>query len=209
MDDLDLLKKNWQKSDNFKVITEQDIYGMLHKKSSSVVKWIFYVSVLEILFWFLLDFFLETDKDIDKLENQNMNLIFNVLIYITYAVSFCFIYAFYKNYTKISANSTIKQLMSDILKTRKTVQYYVYYNLGMMVFSFVFGMTMIFIYNPEMKIIEEKITQNSSNFILMILGIFAVLLVLVIVFWLFYKLLYGFFLKKLKANYDELLKIDL
>ena len=48
MNDLDLLKKDWQKPNTFVQISEQDIYGMLHKKSSSIVKWIFYVSIIEL-----------------------------------------------------------------------------------------------------------------------------------------------------------------
>jgi len=48
MKELDLLKKDWQKSGNsFEQISEGEIYKMLHKKSSSVVKWILIVSILE------------------------------------------------------------------------------------------------------------------------------------------------------------------
>ena len=48
MDDLDLLKKDWQKPNAFEQISEQDIYGMLHKKSSSIVKWILLSSLIEL-----------------------------------------------------------------------------------------------------------------------------------------------------------------
>jgi hypothetical protein len=46
-----------------------------------------------------------------------------------------FIYFFIKLHS-ISTIASTKQLMKDILKTRKTVQYYVWYNLGMIVFWF-------------------------------------------------------------------------
>ena len=47
MEELDLLKKDWKKNENsFEQISEVDIYKMLHKKSSSIVKWIFYISLL-------------------------------------------------------------------------------------------------------------------------------------------------------------------
>ena len=40
MKELDLLKKDWQKSDNsFEQVSEIEIYKMIHKKSSSIVKW--------------------------------------------------------------------------------------------------------------------------------------------------------------------------
>jgi hypothetical protein len=55
MKELDLLKKDWKKnSDSFEQISEKEIYRMIHKKSSSIVKWILIISILEISFW---DFF--------------------------------------------------------------------------------------------------------------------------------------------------------
>ena len=46
MEGLDLLKKEWNKESNFPKITESEIYKMIHKKSSSIVKWIFIISIL-------------------------------------------------------------------------------------------------------------------------------------------------------------------
>ena len=46
MDELDKLKNHWQKSEAaFTQVSEKEIYGMLHKKSSSVVKWILILSI--------------------------------------------------------------------------------------------------------------------------------------------------------------------
>jgi hypothetical protein len=50
-----------------------------------------------------------------------------------------FIYFFIKLHS-ISTIASTKQLMKDILKTRKTVQYYVWYNLAMIVFWFNCGL---------------------------------------------------------------------
>ena len=47
MKELDLLKKDWQKDTAFEQVSEVEIYKMLHKKSSSIVKWILIVSLLE------------------------------------------------------------------------------------------------------------------------------------------------------------------
>jgi hypothetical protein len=39
------IKKDWQKSDNsFNQISETEIYKMIHKKSSSIVKWILIIA---------------------------------------------------------------------------------------------------------------------------------------------------------------------
>ena len=46
MEELDLLKKYWKKSeDTFEQVSEVEIYKMLHKKSSSIVKWILIISI--------------------------------------------------------------------------------------------------------------------------------------------------------------------
>ena len=49
MKELDLLKKDWKKNAaSFVQVSENEIYKMIHKKSSSVVKWIFMISVIEL-----------------------------------------------------------------------------------------------------------------------------------------------------------------
>ena len=51
MDELELLKKDWQKgAADFKSYSDTDIYPMLHKKSSSIVKTLFYISICELVF---------------------------------------------------------------------------------------------------------------------------------------------------------------
>ena len=63
MDELELLKKDWKKNDGqFKQISENEIYGMLHKSSSSIVKWIFIISILEIILWTSLGFLTNNDS---------------------------------------------------------------------------------------------------------------------------------------------------
>ena len=102
-----------------------------------------------------------------------------------------------------------KQLMKDILKTRKTVQYYVWYNLGMMVLSLIIGFFMAFAYNPEVAVLIAKV-NNDAKIIAITIGVFILTLaVFLSLFWLFYRLIYGILLKRLYTNYKELKKIDL
>jgi len=64
----------------------------------------------------------------------------------------------------------------------------------------------------ENRIYETGISQHhiSSVQFIIIYGImFFIIAVLTFLFWLFYKLLYGFFLRKLKRNYDDLKKIEI
>ena len=63
MDELELLKKDWKNNnEQFKQVSENEIYGMLQKSSSSIVKWIFIISIFEIILWTILGFLTNNDS---------------------------------------------------------------------------------------------------------------------------------------------------
>lgn len=209
---MDLLKKAWQKDSHaFEQVSESDIYKMLHKKSSSIVKWILIISIIEALFWTAVSVIWNTDEYMKKIHAENTIVYFKVVNFINYAVILWFIYCFYKNYIKISATASTKQLMHDILKARKTVQYYVWYNLAMAVVTLIAGFAIQFVFNPKMELLKDKIEHEQDHMLLFkTLGIILLAIVIfVFVFWLIYLLLYGILLRKLNTNYKELKKIDL
>ncbi|NMH26058.1 hypothetical protein [Flavobacterium solisilvae] len=212
MEELDLLKKAWQKdTQSFQQVTENEIYKMLHKNSSSSVKWILIISILELALWTLMNVIFNADEYIKQMHAEEMMIYLKVLNYINWAVILWFIYRFYTNYIKISTTNSTKQLMHDILKTRKTVQNYVWYNLGMVVVSSVLGFVMAFLYSPDLGLIKDQIAQDEGNgtIIKIVCMLSLVMIVFLVIFWLFYKLLYGFLLRRLSNNYKELKKIDL
>ncbi len=139
MKELDLLKKIGKKMMLSNKFPKWTFTKMLHAKSSSNVKWIFIISILEILLWTLISLFFNTDDYLKKIKHEELDVYFEILTYFNYAVILIFIYLFYKNYVAISTTVSTKQLMKDILKTRKTVQCYVWYNLGMVGFSMMLG----------------------------------------------------------------------
>ncbi|TPG43827.1 hypothetical protein [Flavobacterium pectinovorum] len=209
MKELDLLKKDWKKnSDSFEQISETEIYKMIHKKSSSIVKWILIISILEISFWTFSNLFLNTDDLLQKINHPEIVAALEFLTYFNYVVVLIFVFIFYKNYKTISTTVATKSLMSAILRTRKTVQYYVWYNLGMIVVTAILSFFIAFVYNPDMAFLREKLAIDGKAMlvtvgilILVILGFFGL-------FWCFYRLLYGTLLRRLYANYKELKKID-
>ena len=212
MEELDLLKKAWQKdSHKYEQVSENDIYKMLHKKSSSIVKWILIISIIEVLFWAGISVFFNIDDYLIKMHAESLIVYFKVINFINYAVILVFIYCFYKNYVKISTTATTKQLMHDILKARKTVQYYVWYNLAMAIVSIIASFVMQFTYNPKMEMLKYRIEHEENHLILLkTLGIMLLFIVIFVsAFWLFYRILYGILLRKLNNNYKELKKIDL
>jgi hypothetical protein len=209
MKELDLLKKDWKKnSDSFEQISEKEIYKMIHKKSSSIVKWILIISILEISFWTFSNLFINTDDLLQKINHPEIVSALEILTFFNYIVVLIFVVIFYKNYRTISTTVATKSLMSAILKTRKTVQYYVWYNLGMIVITAILSFFIAFVYNPDMDFLREKLAIDGKAMfftvgilILVILGFFGI-------FWCFYRLLYGTLLRRLYSNYKELKKID-
>ncbi|HEY0046569.1 MAG TPA: hypothetical protein VGB44_07660 [Flavobacterium sp.] len=205
MEELDLLKKDWKRRENsFSQVSEPEIYKMLHRNSSSLVKWILIISILELLFWALISVLYNNEDYLKSLQQENYVIYFRILEWCNYAVVVVFIFLFYKNYVGISTTASTRTLMNSILKTRRTVQKYVWYNLAMGVISLIIGILIA----PEFDELQEKMAGNTRDMILILAILFLAVVIAIGAFWLFYKVLYGIMLRKLNTNYKELEKID-
>lgn len=216
MEDLDLLKKDWNKTDNFREVSVQDIYKLMHKNSSSTVKWIFIISLIELSLGIILSVGLSFTK-FDQENNQILKdfgiyqyyLGFTGFLYIGIAY---FIVNFYLMYRNVSTTDNTKLLMKNILKTRKTVQNYILFNLVAFAIFFITVLTYGIKKGFEKAALDnsEKIVELSTSFyVIAFLIIVVSTLVITTIIWLVYKLIYGFLLKKLKRNFEELKKIEL
>tara|TARA_R100000935_G_scaffold8302_7_gene17437 strand:+ start:68335 stop:68982 length:648 start_codon:yes stop_codon:yes gene_type:complete len=214
MDVLDTLKKDWQKQDaKLPKLSYKEIYSMLLQKSSSIVKWIFIISVCELLFWVAIAF-LVPDSSTKFHKNMGLESTFWIVTVVNYIIFAVFMFLFYKNYRSITVTSTVKQLMKSILKTRKTVRYFVYYNIGATALLLI--ATNIYLYFNQEKLVQF-LSQTSNNYgavspdeaitiffiAQFIVGVIAIGLMILI-----YYLVYGLLLKRLKRNYRELKKIE-
>lgn len=211
-DELELLKKDWQKEDSkYPKLTYNEIYKMILKKSSSIVKWIFIISLLEFAFWTLISFGLKDSESMQRFEEYDADLIVIPLSIIGYLILAYFFYLFFRNYQRISVTDNAKLLMENIIKTRKTVKHYVLFNLIYLVIT-----TIIFTiiqFNKDQLVIDKisAATQNGEalKFYAITIGAIIILLVLVIgLLLLFYYLIYGLLLKRLNRNYKELKKLE-
>ncbi len=213
MDQLESLKKEWQSQEQeFPKLTYKDIYPMLLKKSSSIVKWIVVISLCEILFWTSLAFFIpETSKEFNN--EMGLKTTFLIINILNYAVILVFIYLFWRNYKKIQVTNTIKTLMGNILRTRKTVHYFVYYNISLAALLML-GVNIFYYLNKE-KLYDilknddiygsiPPETFTTSFFLLQ----FVAGVILIGLLILFYWVIYGLLLRRLKRNYRELKKIE-
>ncbi|MEP3208716.1 MAG: hypothetical protein ABJN95_05995 [Maribacter sp.] len=216
MDELELLKKDWQKKEeHLPKLSYKEIYTMIWKKSSSIVKWIFYISIIELLFWIVLNaapFFIDSyQENLGGVENgvtQTFIVVTNTFSFVIIAV---FIYFLYKAYRGISVVDNVKSLMESILRTRKIVQYYVGFNLIMAVLITLYTIYDMFTHDEKVMKLFQTIKDEGSELKFWLLGAVIVVLGMVLVvgfIWLFYRLIYGFLLRKLNQNYKELKKLE-
>ena len=214
MDELELLKKDWDTSkQNYPNLNKEEIYKLISKRSSSIVKWIFIISILEFSLWTILSFFAEGTTEFQQnIRANDYRFIYYTIIGVSYIIILVFMYLFYKNYRSISVTENTKVLMEQILKTRKTVKYYVIYNLAMMCLSIPIAVIME-LSSPESQTLISEIQGDGDKGIYVFYLIVAVLslifMAVVTAFFLgFYYLIYGLLLKRLKKNHKELKKLE-
>jgi len=210
MDGLDLLKKNWNKKSGDRKLSVNEIYSMLQKKSSSIVKTLFYISIAEFIFWILLSIlpYFFSQKYKDRLEEvYSDSFLYTAITAFGFLIIIIFVYLLYKSYKSISITDNAKKLMENILKTRKIIKYYVLYNL------IVAGISMLYAiydaFNHDSNFSDKLNELNNGQFAIVIAVIVAIIIVFIVIVWLFYLLIYGLLLKRLNRNYTELKKMEL
>ena len=211
MDELEILKKDWQKNQKFPKLSKKEIYRLLHKKSSSIVKWIFILSIIEFCFWTLISLLMKDEDAQQRLDGYDVDHIIIPLMISGYIILVYFFVAFYNNYKKISSTDSVKLLMKNILNTRKTVKHYVLFNLIFLYISLIIAIIIEVNNNVDFKLITAKFTETGEYFILY--GIVAILTLLMMVLLTgillgFYYLVYGLLLKRLKKNYKVLQELE-
>lgn len=213
-DELELLKKDWQKKEfNVPKLSYEEIHKMIWKKSSSIVKWILIISILEFAIPQLLYLLPGVKQNMKVYENIGVSKYFLGVSIIYYIVVLYFIYQFYLRFKEISVLDNSKNLMRKIIKTRKTVKHYVIFSLATVVLTFLMILMGIYLNPdithafPEMGDQLKNVSPEKLKVTLMIaIGLFG--LVFVALLGLFYFLIYGLLLRKLKKNYSELRQLE-
>ncbi|WP_055448371.1 hypothetical protein [Lacinutrix mariniflava] len=209
MDELELLKKHWQ-SDAVeeKQLSSKELYPMLWKKSSSIVKTLFYISIAELIFWVAITFLPKLSASYRaQVESTHMNeTLLTSLTIFSFTVILVFIYLLFKAYKSISVTDNAKKLMESILSTRKVIKYYVGYNLIMAVVAMILGS--YYATQTDPKVVELMAKADTNGKLIMAAIIIVMTVVFVGLIWLFYKLIYGILMKRLNRNYKELKKLE-
>ncbi|MFC4691224.1 hypothetical protein ACFO5T_12360 [Dokdonia genika] len=201
VDELELLKKDWQKQeDTLPKYTKEDLYPMLLKKSSSIVKLIFIISLIEFAFWIVLSFAFN-DNETKAFEKQFGLQTFDTIVLVVHLTALIvFAVWFYKNFKKIQATDSAKVLMKNIIKTRNTVKYYIWFSMAFVAIASTIAYAIIIQNNPALA--DENLLYLSLKFIIVITIALGLL-------WGLYRIIYGLLLRKLNRNYRELKKLEI
>lgn len=202
--ELDNLKKVW-KEQQTATFSRDEILKMLKQKSSSIAKWIFYISLGEFAFWILFALALPDSK---LNLSENSKLLIEVLNWTNYTVIVVFIIAFFLNFQKIKAEQNITQLLRNVFRTRKTVQYYIIYNLSM--FAISIGPTLVWVIFNDYTILRlpKELKSDTAFWVGFVFGTLLLTAIILVILYFFYRLLYGFLLRRLQNNYQEIKELQ-
>ncbi|MGB0778352.1 MAG: hypothetical protein ACPGR7_10020 [Flavobacteriaceae bacterium] len=204
---MDDLKNIWSKQDlSTDHVDAVEVKKLMSKKAKSLAFWVLIISLGEFALSNLPLLFMDYDAAQEDYRTIGMDTFMNVISIITYSVSLIFIYLFYKNYRTISIEKSVKGLLRSIVKTRKVVKMYIYYNLTAI--SFVYLIFIVVLFSNKENLIHFghlPPTTNLDEIWLPALIITIVTLMLIVgLIALFYRLTYGYILRRLMRNYKEL-----
>lgn len=205
MKELEDLKNKWAKQDFSQSYSKEEIKGFLQKKSTHSIKWIFYLSIVEFVLYLSFPLLVPNYiKSFDYYKSLNLFEFSIVTTVLGYVLLLYFMWHFFQNYKKISVANSIKDHLSAILNTRRAVNQYFYFNLAIMIIFTIVVLVAALERDKNMIALQEE-----NNSLIMIIFMIGILITIILgLFGLLYYFVYGRFLRPLKNNEKELLRIE-
>ena len=205
MDELKSLKNKWANQKFDKQYSAEELNGLLQKKSKSSIKYIFYLSVTEFFLYISIPFIVPNYyESFDYYKSLNLYEFSIATSVIGYILLLYFMLRFFRNYKRISVTDSVKGHLSTILNTRRAVNQYIYFSLGILLVFLCVVMYSALLFDENLIALQEK--KDSIVMIIFIIGL--VISLIIGVFGLLYYFLYGRLLNPLKKNEKELMNIN-
>lgn len=216
--DLDSFKKTWQEQPVQQKYDNNEILQMLNRKSRNYVKYIFWISVAEFLFFTVVGlFYIIQDnesnsflsilgklgaKKTPELEHTFDN-VYLVLKILSLSVTAYFVYKFYQNYRSIKIEENLKKFILNIIRFKKTVNAFIITNIVLLIaFTTILMAFVFYVLNVQNIELTNSTLLRFLTLIIVSTGL-SVLLV-----WMYYRLVYGIIMRKLDKNLKQLKEID-
>ena len=205
MKELEDLKNKWAKQDFSQSYSKEEIKSFLQKKSTHSIRWIFYLSIAEFLLYLSFPLLVPNYLDsFDYYKSLNLYEFSIITTFLGYVLLLYFMWRFFQNYKNISVANSVKNHLSAILKTRRAVNQYFYFNIAILI---VFTIVVLI---AALRLDENIIAlQEESNSFLMMIFMIGILIAIILgLFGVLYYFVYGRFLRPLKKNEKELLRME-
>lgn len=216
--DLDSFKKTWQEQPVKPKYDNNEILKMLNKKSRNYMKYIFWISVVEFLFFSVFGVFYliqnnESDSFLSILDKMGVHRdsqlitkldnIYLIVKILSLVVTGFFVFKFYQNYRKIRIEEDLKLFIIRIITFKKTVNAFILTNIGLLIIliSALIGFT-FYILNVQ------NVELKNTNFIGYIIAISISTILCVILIWAYYRIVYGIIMSRLDKNLSQLKEIE-
>ena len=205
MKELEDLKNKWAKQDFSQSYSKEEIKSFLQKKSTHSIKWIFYLSIVEFVLYLSFPLLVPNYiKSFDYYKSLNLFEFSIVTTVLGYVLLLYFMWHFFQNYKKISVANSIKDHLSAILNTRRAVNQYFYFNVAILIIFTIVVLVAALERDKNMIALQEE-----NNSLIMIIFMIGILIAIILgLFGLLYYFVYGRFLRPLKNNEKELLRIE-
>ena len=216
--DLDSFKETWQQQPVQPKYDTSEIELMLNKSSRNYVKYILWISLVEFVlilganlyYTFLGEDTADLVSVLGKLGIDNSDQFQNTLtqLYlalkiVSLALTGIFVYLFYQNYRKINVEANLKKLILQIIKFKKTVQLFILANIVLVIlFTLILG---IFTFSV---LAQQNIELTNPTIIGFVTGLLLTMGISVVLIWIYYRVVYGFILRKLGKNLEQLQNIE-
>ena len=216
--DLDSFKTTWQKQPVENKYDDNEILKMLNRKSRNYMKYIFWISAAEFLFFTLFGFYyIIQDKDSNSFMalllrlgvekntelTNNLEVIYLIIKITTLIVTGVFVIKFYQNYRKIKIEEDLKAFITRIINFKKTVNAFILTNIVLFILFTTVFTGFVFYAVKHQNIQLDSSTKNGF-----IMAIIVSTLLCVVLIWLYYRLVYGIIMGRLDKNLKQLKEID-
>ncbi|WP_373708038.1 beta-carotene 15,15'-monooxygenase [Kaistella sp.] len=216
--DLDSFKETWQQQPVQPKYDTSEIESMLNKSSRNYVKYILWISLVEFIlilganlyYTFLGEDTTDLMSVLGKLGIDNsdqfqttLTQLYLALKMVSLALTGIFVYLFYQNYRKINIEANLKKLILQIIKFKKTVQLFIVANIALVIlFTLVLG---VFTFSV---LAQQNIELTNPTLIGFIAGLVLTMGISVVLIWIYYRVVYGFILRRLGKNLEQLQNIE-
>lgn len=205
MKELEDLKNKWAEQDFSQSYSKEEIKNFLQKKSTHSIRWIFYLSIAEFLLYLSFPLLVPNYLDsFDYYKSLNLYEFSITTTFLGYVLLLYFMWRFFQNYKNISVANSVKNHLSAILKTRRAVNQYFYFNIAILIVFTIVVLIAALRLDKNIIALQEEI----NPFLMMIFMIGILIAIILGLFGLLYYFVYGRFLRPLKKNEKELLRME-